>query len=135
MSDEGSRDRQHKSENLFKIIDGIIFELNRTKRLFIVMVLTGMIVPPLTFLIVNALTEPFMPGPAGFREVHQERVVLRQLPWIVSIVWLGIGVRQWLVLSKWTKKYDKYKKLQEEIDRRFDEDEPAGGSNHNSNNG
>lgn len=124
MSDEGSNKDQHKSENLFKIIDGIIFELNRTKRLFIVMVLTGMIVPTLTFLIVNALTEPFMPGPAGFREIHQERVFLRQLPWIVSIVWLGIGIRQWLVLSKWTKKYDKYKKLQEEIDRKFD-DEPT----------
>ncbi|AIF83002.1 hypothetical protein NTE_00926 [Candidatus Nitrososphaera evergladensis SR1] len=130
-SDEG---KSHKSENLFKIIDGIIFELNRTKRLFIVMVLTGMIVPPLTFLIVNALTEPFMPGPGGFREIHQERVFLRQLPWIVSIVWLGIGIRQWLVLSKWTKKYDRYKKLQEEIDKKFDEDEPANNNNNNSSN-
>ncbi len=124
MSEEGGDSR--KSENLFKIIDGIIFELNRTKRLFIVMVLTGMIVPTLTFLIVNALTEPFMPRPEGFREVHQERIFLRQLPWIVSIVWLGIGIRQWLVLSKWTKKYDRYKKLQEEIDRKFDE-EPSSG--------
>jgi hypothetical protein len=123
LSEEGRDD--HKSENLFKIIDGIIFELNRTKRLFIVMVLTGMIVPTLTFLIVNALTEPFMPGPAGFREVHQERIFLRQLPWIVSIVWLGIGIRQWLVLSKWTRKYDRYKKLQEEIDRKFDEESPS----------
>jgi hypothetical protein len=127
MSSEGE-DNQRKSENLFKIIDGIIFELNRTKRLFIVMVLTGMIVPPLTFLIVNALTEQLIPGPGAFqqaRELHQERLFLRQVPWIISLVWLGIGIRQWLVLSKWTKKYDKYKKLQEEIDRKFDEDESS----------
>jgi len=130
LSDEG-KEKDRKNENLFKIIDGIIFELNRTKRLFIVMVLTGMIVPTLTFLIVNSLTETFMPGPGGFREVHQERLFLRQLPWIVSIVWLGIGIRQWFVLSKWTKKYDKYKKLQEEIDRRFDEDEPPANNNSN----
>lgn len=41
------------------------------------------------------------------------------LPPIISAIWLAIGIRQWFVLSKWTAKYDKYKKLQEEIDKKL----------------
>jgi hypothetical protein len=70
-----------------------------------------------------------MPGTGGFqeaREIHQERLFVRQIPWIISLVWLGIGLRQWFVLSKWTKKYDKYKKLQEEIDRKFEDNDSSG---------
>jgi hypothetical protein len=37
-------------------------------------------------------------------------------------VWLGIGIRQWFVLSEWTKKYQRYKKLQDEVDRKLGDD-------------
>lgn len=37
------------------------------------------------------------------------------VPLIIGILWLGIGLRQWMVLSKWDKKYQKYKELQKKI--------------------
>jgi len=44
----------------------------------------------------------------------------------ISIVWLGIGIRQWVVLSKWDKKYQRFKTQQADIDKKladnFDED-------------
>jgi hypothetical protein len=40
------------------------------------------------------------------------------VPIIIVLVWLGIGIRQWFVLSKWDKKYKKYKELQKQIDEK-----------------
>ncbi|MGN6560522.1 MAG: hypothetical protein ACTHJ2_08360, partial [Candidatus Nitrosocosmicus sp.] len=40
-----------RSENIFEIMDGIIDQLNNTKRLFIAMILTVMIIPPLVFIV------------------------------------------------------------------------------------
>ena len=33
-------------------------------------------------------------------------------PFLISLVWLGVGIRQWFVLSKWTKRYERYKELE-----------------------
>ena len=41
---------------------------------------------------------------------------------IISLVWLGIGIRQWFVLSKWDKRYQQFKAKQEEIDKKLDDD-------------
>jgi len=44
----------------------------------------------------------------------------------ISIIWLGIGIRQWTVLSKWDKKYQRFKAKQADIDKKlsdnFDEE-------------
>jgi len=37
-------------------------------------------------------------------------------------VWLGIGIRQWAVLSKWDKKYQNFKAKQKEIDKELEDD-------------
>jgi uncharacterized membrane protein len=36
---------------------------------------------------------------------------------VISLFWLGVGIRQWLVLSKWDKKYQRFKKKQDEADK------------------
>jgi hypothetical protein len=41
------------------------------------------------------------------------------VPLLISIIWLGVGIRQWFVLSKWTKRYKQYKKRRDEADRKF----------------
>ena len=46
----------------------------------------------------------------------------RLIPILIFIVWLGIGIRQWFVLSKWTKRYERYKELQKKIDEKLDYD-------------
>jgi hypothetical protein len=46
----------------------------------------------------------------------------RIVPILISFVWLGIGIRQWFVLSKWSKKYERYKELQRRTDEKLDFD-------------
>jgi hypothetical protein len=128
-NDDNSRSR----ENIFQIMDGIIVQLNKTKKLFIIMIITIMIIPPITFAVTFALLSPPFPfldrGPPpdrfgpGFNPVFG---IVRMAPLVISIVWLGIGIWQWFVLSKWSKKYQRYKELQKRIDEKLD----YGGNDH-----
>ena len=112
MSSPAKKD-DSAAENIFQIMDGIIDQLNKTKRMFILMVITIMVVIPVSFAITFALVDSPFPGhrppwgppdrpglePSGFW-------LVRTIPFILAIVWLGLGIRQWFVLSKWTKKYE-----------------------------
>ena len=160
MADENEK----KSENIFEIMDGIMFQLNKTKKLFVIMILTVLILPPIGLLVmVNAFDPPwerekekterlmqdldellgddFSPEEAEqlkqrIEERHQEKnqqfggkhagkpffkgpqIVI----FVISIIWLGIGIRQWFVLSKFSKRYEAFKKKQDEIDKKLDEE-------------
>ena len=35
--------------------------------------------------------------------------IARFVPFLISLVWLGIGIRQSFVFSKWTRRYERYK--------------------------
>jgi hypothetical protein len=120
-------DNNRSKENIFQIMDGIIAQLNRTKKLFIIMILTIMIIPPIAFVLTFALLEPPFPfhdsrgAPDDFRPSFNPAFgVARIIPFLISIVWLGVGVWQWFVLSKWSKKYERYKELQKKIDEKLD---------------
>jgi hypothetical protein len=107
-------------------MDGIIHQLNRTKKMFIIMILTIMIIPPIAFAVTFALLGPPFPfhdtgGPhdrfgPGFNPAFG---IARVVPFLISLIWLGIGIWQWFVLSKWTKKYERYKELQKKIDEKL----------------
>jgi hypothetical protein len=124
----GDKDNNRSKENIFQIMDGIIAQLNRTKKMFIIMILTIMIIPPIAFALSFALLGPPFPfhdgGPAdrfgpGFNPAFG---IARMIPFLISIIWLGIGIWQWFVLSKWTKKYERYKELQKKIDEKLNDD-------------
>jgi NADH:ubiquinone oxidoreductase subunit 5 (subunit L)/multisubunit Na+/H+ antiporter MnhA subunit len=126
--------------NIFYIMDEIIDQLNKTKKLFIIMLLTIMIIPPIAFMLSFMLFGlPFhddydnnnwtrngywggddsnsnSPFNSSFR-------FLPLIPVIVVIVWMGIGIRQWFILSKWDKKYKKYKELQKKVDEDLGKDD------------
>jgi hypothetical protein len=117
-------------ENIFQIMDGIIDQLNRTKKTFILMVITIMIVIPVSFAISFAIMGPPFPyhghgGPPWWRggpgaDPDPDAFWLaRAIPFFVAIGWLAVGVRQWLILNKWTKKYETYRELQRKIDEKL----------------
>ncbi len=112
-------------KNIFKTMDGIINQLNKTKKLFIIMILTVMVLPPLTFVITSAIFDP--PFDHMGRDEHRWAppffVSFHHIPLLISIVWLGIGIRQWFVLNKWSKKYSKFKEEQDKVDKQLDDDD------------
>jgi len=124
--------KKNHDENLFQIMDGIISQLNKTKKMFIIMILTLLILPPISFVITFALLGPpmFFGGgmhPEGFGPGFGHGFgIARGVPILIFLIWLGIGIRQWFVLSKWTKKYERYKELQKKIDEKLDYDSDEG---------
>lgn len=122
-------EKKNHDENLFQIMDGIISQLNKTKKMFIIMILTLLILPPISFVITFALLGP--PMFFGGGGLHPEGFgpgfgLARAVPILIFLIWLGIGIRQWFVLSKWTKKYERYKELQKKIDEKLDYDTNGG---------
>jgi hypothetical protein len=128
-------DNNKPVENIFRITDEIVHHLNQTKKMVILMIVSIVIVLPVTHIITFALIgetvfdddgqggPPFgnrsdgggPPDSPAFRIV--QAVVIGTI-----LFWLGIGIRQWFVLSKWTKKYKQYKQLQKKIDEKLDYD-------------
>ena len=139
------KDKDH--ENIFELLDGMMFQLSRTKKMFMIMILTVLILPPASILVLTSVSEP--PFESQFEERLQERLSSGEITQeeydeikekfgngkprkflhppqlvilIISLVWLGIGIRQWAVLSKWDKKYQQFKAKQEEIDKKLDDE-------------
>jgi hypothetical protein len=134
--DDGGGDNAEKrrdassppTENLFKIMDEVINQLNVTKRMFIVMILSVMILPPLTLVVSFAIADAVTEGHPWFFVRRDPWLfgIARNLPLIISLVWLGIGIRQWFVLSSWAKRYQRFKDRQKEVERKLTEDDHFG---------
>jgi hypothetical protein len=45
---------------------------------------------------------------------------IRLITFILSLIWIILGIRQYTILSSWGKKYNRFKKQQEEIDKKID---------------
>jgi len=128
-----------------------MFQLGKTKKIFMIMILTTLIIPPVALLVMtSAFDSPFNDR---FDQRLEERInercrndhltrdecnnlkdrlvdrnrqqILLQPPQLVifaiSLVWLGIGIKQWLSISKWDKKYQRFKEKQEQVDKKLDD--------------
>jgi energy-coupling factor transporter transmembrane protein EcfT len=96
-------------ENLLEIMDNVIHQLDFTKKIVIIMVLSFVIIVPIIAYIghvsqTTAGVGKFIPLIGG----------------AVFLVWLGVGIRQWIVFSKWTQKYRKYKEVQKKVEESLD---------------
>jgi hypothetical protein len=45
---------------------------------------------------------------------------IRLITFILSMIWIILGIRQYIILSNWGKRYTKFKRQQEEIDKKLD---------------
>ena len=141
------KDKKENYENIFEILDGIMFQLSKTKKMFLIMILTVLIIPPAALLVMLSATErPFedqleqrLQDRLDKGDITQEEFdnvknkfgndkprnslhLPQMIIIVISLVWLGVGIRQWVVLSKWDKKYLQFKTKQKEIDKELEDD-------------
>ncbi len=144
-----SKDNSNENhESIFEILDGMMFQLGKTKKIFMIMILTTLILPPIALLVMTSVFDsPFNEklderllshldsGDITEEEYNnmKEKIIDRgrtelflnppQLViFTISLIWLGIGIRQWFVISKWDKKYQRFKTKQAEIDKKLLDD-------------
>jgi cell division protein FtsL len=123
----GSKDEKPK-ENIFQIMDQIVRQLNRTKKMFLLMIVSIIVVVPGTFIVTFALAggRSFWDGQPHDGDGFPDNAafgIARAIVIVFVLAWIVIGIRQWLVLSKWTQRYELYKELQKKIDEKLDYDE------------
>jgi cell division protein FtsL len=119
-----SKDDKHR-QNMFQIVDELVRQLNKTKKMFILMIISIVVVVPGTFIVTFALA-----GGNSFWDGSQHDGppdgvafgIARGIVIVFVLAWIVIGIRQWLVLSKWTQRYEIYKELQKKIDEKLDYD-------------
>jgi energy-coupling factor transporter transmembrane protein EcfT len=118
LTDHGGSKKKEGTahENLLEILDNVIHQLDFTKKMLIIMVVSFFTVVPITAIVINSL--------AGRADLQFVIPVVYSL---VFLVWLGVGIRQWIVFSRWTQKYRLYKEVQKKLDERLDFDK---GSNN-----
>jgi uncharacterized membrane protein len=96
-------------ENLPEMIDNIIRQLDFNRKIIIIMILSFVIIVP-----VIAYIGVLSQSTAG---------VGKFIPIIggaVFLAWLGVGIRQWIVFSKWLRKFQLYKERQKELEDLLD---------------
>lgn len=114
LSDRGKKGTAH--ENLLEILDNVINQLDFTKKMVIIMILSFITIVPISAVVIGVLSE-------SNRDLG---VAIPIIAAAVFIVWLGVGIRQWIVFSKWSQKYRMYKELQRKLDERLDFDKNKG---------
>jgi hypothetical protein len=177
------QDGHDTSSSIFQIMDRIMKELNKTRKVFVFMFFTMMILPVTTIIIFmytfddpkidrgellmniqefNILSQKLknqMIQLENFEALDKQKELqlllnsedykqtinridelsqnelklvtdepknnlhkkeIRLITFILSIIWIILGIRQYIILSSWGKRYNRFKKQQEEIDKKFD---------------
>jgi cell division protein FtsL len=114
------------TQNIFQIMDEVIRQINKTKKMFLIMIVSIIVVVPGTFIVTFALAggSSFWNdgAPHGGPPEGSAFGIARAIVIVFVLAWIVIGIRQWFVLSKWTQRYELYKELQKKIDEKLDYD-------------
>ena len=109
--------------NMREMLDNVIHQLDFTKKLMSIMLLSFLVVIPIL---------------AGIAALSQSTAgVGRFIPIIggaVFLAWLGVGIRQWKVFSRWKRKYQEFKALQKKVEEEsldFEKSDEGKSSSHN----
>jgi hypothetical protein len=118
MTDGGSSKKGTANENLPEMIDNVIRQLDFNRKIIIIMVLSFVIIVPIIAYI-GLLSQ----RTAGVG------VYIPIIGGAVFLAWLGVGVRQWIVFSKWLRKFRLYKERQKELEDLLDFEKSDEGKN------
>ncbi len=109
MTDDDSSRKGTAHENLPEMIDNVIRQLDFTRKIIIIMVLSFVIIVPIIAYI-GLLSQ----STAGVG------VYIPIIGGAVFLAWLGVGIRQWIVFSEWLRKFRLYKERQKELEDLLD---------------
>lgn len=109
MTNGGSDKKEIEPENLPEMLDNVIRQLDFTRKIIIIMVLSFVIIVPIIAYI-------------GF--LSQTTAGIGRYIVIIGgagfLAWLVVGIRQWMVFSKWLRKFRLYKERQKELEDLLD---------------
>src|SRR5579872_5521941 len=109
----GAKENSVPSENnIFRITDELVYQVDMSKKMIIVMIISLIVALPVLWHVAPIVRGSFFEI-AGYGTIA------------LAVLFVALGVRQWRLLSKWTKRYKLYKQLQKRVDDRLDFEKDA----------
>ena len=103
------------ADNILRIADELVSQVDKTKKIVIVMVVAVIVGIPVSW----HVTPLFLGTPYNFRAAGIVTI-------LIALVFVAVAINQWMAFSKWTERYKAYKELQAKIDAKLDfEDDRA----------
>ncbi len=104
------------TRSIFKTMDDMVEQINKTKKVFMILLVT-IIIPPVILEIVFTVLD------ISYESLHSESGdVIHTIVFIMFIgIWVGLGGRYLIVLNKLTKRYQEFKESQEKLDKKLNE--------------
>ena len=128
-------DPERRRNNIFEVLDELIFHLNTTKSMFTLLIVSSFILAPLAIIVaaVFAFNPRFLPfildRVPGVGTIMIAFIVIVV---ILSGIWLAIGIKERAFFSAWNSRFSRFMSLKERIDRELEggaggeEGEPGG---------
>lgn len=122
---------ESRRNNIFEVLDELIFHLNTTKSMFTLLIVSSFILAPLAIIVAAVI----ILHPAFLA------VLLNRLPGVGSIiiafigitvvlsaVWLAIGIKERAFFSAWNTRFNRFMSLRDRIDRELEEGASGAGN-------
>jgi len=104
------------TRSIFKTMDDMVEQINKTKKVFMILLVT-IIIPPVILEIIFTVFD------ISYESLHSESGdIIHTIVFIMFIgIWVGLGGRYLIVLNRLTKRYQEFKESQEKLDKKLDE--------------
>ncbi len=117
-------DIEKRRNNIFEVLDELIFHLNTTKSMFTFLIVTSFILAPLALIVAAVITVH-----PGFLALLMRRlpsiglmiIIFIGITVILASVWLYIGLMERSFFSEWNKRFSRFISLKERIDRELED--------------
>lgn len=115
-----------KRNNIFEVLDELIFHLNTTKSMFTLLIVSSFILAPLALIVAAVITiHPAFLGLLLNRlpGVGTMIIAFIAITVVLAAVWLAIGMKERAFFSSWNTRFSRFMSLRESIDRELAEGE------------
>lgn len=125
-------DPERRRNNIFEVLDELIFHLNTTKSMFTLLIVSSFILAPLAIVVAAVITlHPAFLGLLLNRLPGVGTIIIAfiGITVVLSAVWLAIGIKERAFFSAWNTRFNRFISLRERIDRELEESgegEPGG---------
>lgn len=115
-----------KRNNIFEVLDELIFHLNTTKSMFTLLIVSSFILAPVALVVAAVITiHPAFLGLLLNRlpGVGTMIIAFIAITVVLAAVWLAIGLKERAFFSSWNTRFSRFMSLRESIDRELAEGE------------
>ena len=127
-------DPEKRRNNIFEVLDELIFHLNTTKSMFTLLIVSSFILAPLAIIVAAVITlHPAFLGVLLNRLPGVGTIIIAfiGITVVLSALWLAIGIKERAFFSAWNTRFNRFISLRERIDRELEgasgeESEPDG---------